>query len=47
MFPVIPVLLPGSEAPLGFLRQNTWVDLRQHLDDPVRFAITRWLGNGG
>jgi tetratricopeptide (TPR) repeat protein len=31
--PVIPVLLPGSEPPLGFLRQLTWVDLRiQTLD---------------
>ena len=39
LFPVIPVLLPGSEPPLGFLRQNTWVDLRQQLDDPVRMAI--------
>ncbi|MBI2927004.1 MAG: TIR domain-containing protein, partial [Verrucomicrobia bacterium] len=27
-FAVIPVLLPGCEPPLGFLRQNTWVDLR-------------------
>src|SRR5262245_49972102 len=27
-FPVIPVLLPGSEPPLGFLRQNTWIDQR-------------------
>ena len=26
--PVIPVLLPGCEPPLGFLRQLTWVDLR-------------------
>jgi hypothetical protein len=24
--PVIPVLLPGCEPPLGFLRQLTWVD---------------------
>src|SRR5215469_15105249 len=32
-FPVIPVLLPGCEPPLGFLRQLTWVDLRtQTLD---------------
>lgn len=23
-FPVIPVLLPGAEPPLGFLSQNTW-----------------------
>src|SRR5262245_10612186 len=31
--PVIPVLLPGCEPPLGFLRQLTWVDLRtQTLD---------------
>jgi hypothetical protein len=28
-FPVIPVLMPQSEPVLGFLRQNTWVDLRQ------------------
>jgi tetratricopeptide (TPR) repeat protein len=33
VFPVIPVLLPGSEPPLGFLRQNTWVDLRSRMDD--------------
>ena len=36
-FPVIPVLLPGADPPLGFLRLNTWVDLREgpdsrHLD---------------
>ncbi len=31
--PIIPVLLPGCEPPLGFLRQLTWVDLRtQTLD---------------
>ena len=31
--PVVPVLLPGCEPPLGFLRQLTWVDLRtQTLD---------------
>ncbi len=34
-FPVIPVLLPGSEPPLGFLSQHTWVDFRAHVDDPV------------
>jgi tetratricopeptide (TPR) repeat protein len=28
-FPVIPVLLPGADPPLGFLSQNTWVDLRE------------------
>jgi energy-coupling factor transporter ATP-binding protein EcfA2 len=32
--PVIPVLLPGSEPPLGFLAQLTWVDLRTPSLDP-------------
>jgi len=32
-FPVIPVLLPGADPVLGFLRQNTWVDLRHQPDD--------------
>jgi WD40 repeat protein len=31
--PVIPVLLPGCEPPLGFLRQLTWVDLRTQTFD--------------
>ena len=34
-FPVVPILLPGAEPPLGFLRQNTWVDFRARVDDPV------------
>jgi TIR domain len=35
-FAVIPVLLPGCEPPLGFLRQNTWIDRRnQPLDHVV------------
>jgi WD40 repeat protein len=38
-FPVIPVLLPGAEPALGLLSQNTWVDLRQRLDDPLSLAI--------
>jgi hypothetical protein len=35
-FPVIPVLLPGSEANdySGFILQNTYADLRGGLDDP-------------
>jgi len=37
-FPVIPVLLPGAEPPLGFLSQNTWVDFRARVDDPVLLA---------
>ena len=31
--PVIPVLLPGCEPPLGFLGQLTWVDLRTRAID--------------
>ena len=31
-FRVIPVLLPGSEPPLGFLSQNTWVDYQTQSD---------------
>jgi hypothetical protein len=39
---VIPVLLPGSESVLGFLGQNTWIDLRAHLDDPIHlYALER------
>lgn len=34
-FPVIPVLLPGVEPPLGFLSQHTWVDFRARADDPL------------
>lgn len=34
-FPVMPVLLPGAEPPLGFLSQHTWVDFRARVDDPV------------
>jgi len=35
-FPVIPVLLPGCEPPLGFLRQLSWVDLQnQALDQAI------------
>ncbi len=35
-FPVIPALLPGAdEPPLGFLRLNTWVDLRDGCKGPA------------
>jgi len=37
--PVIPVLLPGAEPVLGFLKQNTWVDLRQQPEDPKLLTI--------
>ena len=35
----IPVLLRGAEPALGFLGQNTWVDLRDAPDDPVLLGI--------
>ena len=38
-FPVIPVLLPQADPVLGFLGQNTWVDLREQPDDPARLAL--------
>jgi hypothetical protein len=31
-FHVVPVLLPGCEPPLGFLKQLMWIDLRERLD---------------
>lgn len=34
-FPVIPVLLPSADPPLGFLLLNTWVDLRRGIHDTV------------
>ena len=38
--PIIPVLLPGCEPPLGFLRQLTWVDLRSEaLDRGIAILI--------
>ena len=38
--PVIPVLLPGCEPPLGFLRQLTWVDLRtQTIEQGIAILI--------
>jgi formylglycine-generating enzyme required for sulfatase activity len=38
-FPVIPVLLPQADPVLGFLGQNTWIDLRERPDDPARLAL--------
>ncbi|MBS0151483.1 MAG: SUMF1/EgtB/PvdO family nonheme iron enzyme [Nitrospira sp.] len=39
-FPVIPVLLPGSDPALGFLLgEYTWVDLRQGIDDPRLLSL--------
>ena len=40
-FPVIPVLLPGCEPPLGFLRQLTWVDLRNQALDQVIVILAK------
>jgi len=38
VFPVIPVLLPGSSPTAGFLFLNSWVDLRETLTDPVQLG---------
>ena len=39
-FPVIPVLLPKVEDPPGgFLKLQTWVDLRSDLADPVQIQL--------
>ena len=38
-FPVIPVLLPGAEPPLGFLSQQTWIDFRARVDEPMLLTI--------
>lgn len=38
-FPVIPVILSGADPALGFLGQNTWVDFRESLDQPMMLAI--------
>jgi Tol biopolymer transport system component len=36
---VVPVLLPGSDPPLGFLSLNTWVDLRDRLEDERQLNV--------
>ncbi|HXU80569.1 MAG TPA: TIR domain-containing protein, partial [Polyangia bacterium] len=38
-FPVIPVLLPGADPPLGFLGLNTWIDLRGQPADESALAV--------
>ena len=39
-FPVIPVLLPKvDDPPGGFLRLQTWVDLRRDPDDPAQLQL--------
>ena len=37
-FPVIPVLLPGGAPLMGFLGQNTWVDLSAGAEEPLSVA---------
>jgi hypothetical protein len=40
-FPVIPIILPGGEAPEGFLEGETWIDMRiQPIEDAV-LALSR------
>ena len=38
-FPVIPVLLPGTDPALGFLSLNTWIDLRAGISHPVTLSM--------
>jgi len=45
-FPVIPVLLPGAEPGLGFLSLNTWVDLRDNIQDSQALAIMAGAARG-
>jgi hypothetical protein len=45
-FPVIPVLLPGADPPLGFLSLGTWVDLRDGVDDEGLLARGSHLPGG-
>lgn len=45
-FPVIPVLLPGADPALGFLSQNTWVDLSGQLHDSVSLEILAKAARG-
>lgn len=44
-FPVIPVLLPGCEPPLGFLGQLSWVDFRSQALD-LGIAISARAARG-
>src|SRR5262245_39164902 len=41
-FPVIPVLLPGADPILGFVSQNTWIDLRAKGSFAPYAAIDYW-----
>ena len=43
---VIPVLLPRAEPALGFLALNTWIDLREGLDDPEAIERLAAVGRG-
>lgn len=40
VFPVIPVLLPGSESAHGFLSLNTWIDMRQGLNEDALLLLS-------
>ena len=44
--PVVPVLLPGSDPPLGFLSLLTWVDLRARIDDERPLRILAGAARG-
>ncbi len=43
---VVPVIVPGGDPPLGFLRLNTWVDLRDGLDAPPLLDVLAAIARG-
>ena len=46
-FPVIPVLLQGSDPAAGFLFLNTWIDLRRDVGDPEAIEALAKAIRGG
>ncbi|MCC6232170.1 MAG: toll/interleukin-1 receptor domain-containing protein [Verrucomicrobiales bacterium] len=46
LFRVVPVLLPGSQQPTGFLETLTWVDLRQTQDQAAAKHLANVLRGG-
>lgn len=44
-FPVVPVLLRGGDPPIGFLKLNTWVDLRDGISEEAISPLLRTLEN--
>lgn len=45
-FPVIPVLLPGADPVRSFLSQNTWIDLRAGVAQPLLIDVLQQAVRG-